>query len=190
MTTYEPRHYWRTRGETYEAKFRAARYVDQEATIRDALRSLQFASVLEVGCGFGRIGAIVADVASDAKYTGIDLSPTLLASAAARLPDGTFRETTLDDYRPVARTWDLVLAVEVLMHVLPVDMPTTIRKLLRLSKRYVLTVDWTEPVPKPAAHNFRHDYGALWADALAPTDRLSRRRVGLQTLYLIEKVRD
>jgi SAM-dependent methyltransferase len=187
---YDPVHYWRTRGETYEAKFNAPAYVAQEAALRGVLASLDFASVLEVGCGFGRIGALVLDV-RPAEYTGLDLSPVMLASAARRI-DGTFVESTLTDFDP-GRKWDLVIAVEFLMHVPPSDVEAAVRKLIRLSARHVVTLDWTVPLTKRTpvgAHNFRHDYVALLGDAgFGRTRHVETVPVGLQSLHHIEKGR-
>jgi SAM-dependent methyltransferase len=189
--TYDPIHYWRTRGETYEAKFNAPVYAAQEAALRGVLAALQFGSVLDVGCGFGRIGALVLDVNHVAEYTGLDLSPTMLASARGRIA-GTFVESTLAEFES-SRKWDLVIAVEFLMHVPPVDIEAAVRKLLRLSARHVVTLDWTVPLTGRTpigAHNFRHDYAALLGDAgFGRTRRIETVPVGLQTVHHVEKGR-
>lgn len=182
--TYDPTTYWRERGAEYEAKFRHDRYAEQELVLASVLDDLDFRTVLEVGCGFGRIGATVRG-----DYTGIDLSPDMLASARKRMPDATLIETSLDDFTTKAK-YDLVLAVEMLMHVPPADVAKAIRKLDRLSARYIVTCDWTTPLPrmKVAAHNFIHDYPALLS--AAPFGRVREVRtipVGLQTIHIVEK---
>jgi trans-aconitate methyltransferase len=186
MTTYDPVHYWQTRGETYEAKFRAERYRDQEAALIETLEALPTPrSVLEVGCGFGRIGALVRDLWPDARYMGLDLSPVMLASARERLPDGEFRESALADFRPGFRRWDVVLAVEFLMHVPPGDIEAAVGRLLGLARRAVVSCDWTIPARRsPAGHNFLHDYHALYA--VAGPRMVGTRDVGLQTIFTVE----
>lgn len=187
--TYDPTAYWRARGATYEAKFRGERYAEQEDAIARLVGSLQFDSVLEVGCGFGRIGWLICDMRPGVAYTGIDLSPDLLASARERIPDGTFVETDIADFRPDGR-FDLVIASEVLMHVRPEDIGSVVRKMDRLAARHLVTVDWTRPLPrmKVAAHNFLHDYRALLG-----TGQFGRARevnvipVGLQSIHHVAK---
>lgn len=167
---YDPIPYWQERGKTYEAAFRPDRYRDQERALRRVLAGIPFRTVLEVGCGFGRIAKLVTDLRPGVEYTGIDLSPDMLASARQKVPAGRFLRSSL---RNVAvRQYDLVIAVEVLMHVPPKNVEAAMRKLRALG-RHVVTVDWTTPVTKPAPHNFLHDYSALGGRTIP---------VGLQTI--------
>ena len=168
--TYDPIPYWQERGKTYEAAFRPDRYRDQERVLREVLRGLEFRTVLEVGCGFGRIARLVTAIRPSARYTGIDLSPEMLAAAQLAVPSGRFVESSLQGFR--SDPFDLVIAVEVLMHVPPKDIGAAMRKLRRLG-RQVVTVDWTTPLPKVAPHNFLHDYSPLGG---------TTRQVGLQTV--------
>lgn len=190
---YDPAAYWQERGLTYEAKFREGRYAEQEHELTRLLDGLEFESVLEVGCGFGRIGELVHRLRPAAPYTGIDLSPDMLALASERVPTGEFHQSALADYRP-GHKFDLVLAVEVLMHVPPDELDRTVRKLLRLTGRHLVTVDWTTPLPrmKTAAHNFLHDYAVL-SDVTVPAIGwpaprvVERIPVGLQTIHHLER---
>ncbi|HEX5013011.1 MAG TPA: class I SAM-dependent methyltransferase [Candidatus Limnocylindrales bacterium] len=189
--TYDPVAYWRERGETYEAKFVAEAYRDQEAALLDLVRALPVTglSVLEVGCGFGRIGALIEGLSPEVEYTGVDLSPAMLESARPRIR-GELVESSILDFQAHGRKWDVVLAVEVLMHIPPDELAPTVRKLLRLTGGHLVTVDWTTPLPRKrtAAHNFLHDYSVL-ADVTVPalgwpTPRtVERIPVGLQTIH-------
>jgi trans-aconitate methyltransferase len=134
---------------------------------------MDFESVLEVGCGFGRIARLIRSVRPDAEYTGIDISPTMIASADV---PGVI-VSSLADYRP-RRKYDLVIAVEVLMHVPPRDVQAAVRKLDRLASRYIVTCDWTVPVANVADHNFLHDYSGIGGRAIP---------VGMQSIRVIEK---
>ena len=162
--TYDPITYWRERGETYMAKFRPERYAEQEAALEEFLRPLEFQSVLEVGCGFGRIASLIRRVNPKASYTGLDLSLTMIAAAHDRLgADAELVDSALGDFKPKSRTWDLVIAVEVLMHVPPEGVVKAVRKLDRLAVAHIVTLDWATPLPRKrtAEHNFLHDYPAL-----------------------------
>jgi trans-aconitate methyltransferase len=167
VIAYEPVTYWRTRGETFAA---------QELALVDILRDMGFASVLDVGCGTGRIGGLIRGIRPDATYTGIDISPAVLKSASARLPAGEFHETTLAAFRP-GRKWDLVIASEVLMHIPSADVSAAAQKLRSLAERWVLTIDYVGERAL-ASHNFAHPYRLLFPEAEVT-------RVGEQAIHVV-----
>lgn len=174
------RSYWLERGETYEADFQdGPEYAEQEEIIAEILGPLEFESVLDAGCGFGRIGQVIEAVHPGASYTGLDLSPDQIASARRRLPGGRFIVSPLADFIP-DRTWDLVVAVELLMHIPPKQLGRSIRKLIALASRHVLTVDWDQPgLSEAARHNWCHDYTPWLGPPVA--------RVGVQGIYYLRR---
>lgn len=169
--TYDPLTYWRARGQTF---------AEQELAIVDLLSSLEFESVLDVGCGPGRLASLIRGIRPTATYTGIDVSRHVLRLAEVRWPGGEFVQTTLAGFRPRGRKWDLVIASEVLMHVPPADLARSVALLRSMSSRHVVTLDWTAP-GHGASHNFRHDYRAAFASA--GLRLLSSRPLGRQTLH-------
>lgn len=181
MSIYDPVTYWRERGRTYEARFRQTpEFARQEAALRSLLGRLQFDSVLEVGCGFGRIAALIRSIRPDASYTGIDVSPDMLASARAKLPDATFLESSLADFaaREPGR-FDLVISVEFLMHQPPDEVGASIRALKRLARRHLVTLDWEAPGQTAGTYCFGYDYAAF----LRGAERLA---VGRQALWHLD----
>jgi len=172
--TYEPREYWDRRQPLIREAARKA-HGAQQAALLEAFGSIQVDSILEVGVGTGRIGSLVCERWPNATYTGIDISPTRIVEARANLPErAQLVEADLLDYEP-QRTFDLVLAVEVLMHVRPADLPAAVANLLSWSGRHVFTVDWTEPITKATQpHNFLHDYAAL---GLTPATVVGRQSI-------------
>lgn len=70
-------------------------------------------TVLDLGCGTGEFAA--AAVARGAVLTGIDQDPGAVAEAAAAVPGATFGVGDVHD--PPPGPFDLVAAVQVLMHV-------------------------------------------------------------------------
>lgn len=169
--TYDPLTYWRGRGRVW---------AEQEQAIVDLLRSLSFESVLDVGCGPGRLASLIRGINPSATYTGIDVSRDVLRLAEVRWPGAEFYQTTLAGFRPKGRKWDLVIASELLMHVPPADLDRAIQRLREMSSRHVVTLDWTAP-GDGASHNFRHDYRAAFGSA--GLRLLSARPLGRQTLH-------
>lgn len=158
-TGFDPHAYWLNRGKTYERDFSYdARYTEQEKALAAILGRLDFTSVLEVGCGFGRIGEVVERLRPGIDYTGLDISPDQLDGARRRLPSATLIASPLEDFQP-DRRWDLVLAVEFLLHVPPDRIEEMVAKLKAMSAGHVVTLDWDTPVKgRIAPHNWRHDY--------------------------------
>jgi trans-aconitate methyltransferase len=188
--TYDPVTYWHERGETYMATFRPERYTEQEEALVALLGRLEFSSVLEVGCGFGRIASLIRRVKPQAAYVGLDLSPTMLAAARKRLgTDAALIESSLADHKTTAR-WDMVIAVELLMHIPPSGVVAAVRKLDRLADRHIVTLDWTAPIrgKRPAAHNFLHPYvELLGAGPFGRPRQVEVIPVGLQAIHHVAK---
>lgn len=177
--TYDPVAYWRTRGATYEGRLRRTpEGTLHEAALRKLLASLRFESVLDVGCGWGHYGQVVRELRPLARYTGVDVSPDLLASAGRRLPDAELICADIRTWQP-DRRWDLVLAASILMHIPPADIEAVVATLRRLAVRYLVTLDWDEPGPHPTdSYQFVHDYRRLLPGAA----RVGFRRTGIYCL--------
>lgn len=164
MAAYDPREYWLARGKVYREQFRRDREKQlQEAMLLDYLGTIaSFETILEVGCGFGRISDLILSRFPDVQdYLAIDISPDQLESA--RLYTGSdkirFVESDIQSLQ-VHETYDLVLAVEVLMHIVPQEIDHVIAKLVDLSELHVVNVDYFEDSrpERLAPHNFMHPY--------------------------------
>jgi SAM-dependent methyltransferase len=70
-------------------------------------------TLLDLGCGSGLFARAAAD--RGARVTGIDTDPAGVARAAAEVPEGVF--TVGDATNPPPGTFDVVTAVQLLMHV-------------------------------------------------------------------------
>ena len=165
----------------HEANFRrTAPYVLQEQALMATLERLDFDSVLEFGCGWGRITQLVHDRWPDVPYRAVDLSEERLISAHARVPGVEFQRSTIAEYD--GKGADLVLAVEVLMHQPPDEVAAAADKLMALSRGYLVAVDWTADLGDApiAPWNFRHDYGALFHG-----DDIYTLHVGLQAIHVV-----
>lgn len=178
--SYDPIPFWTEEGKTYYDRFRRTEaFVEQEEALIELFLNRLWGlptlpRVLEAGCGFGRIGDLLFRSIGDLYYLGFDLSEDQLQRARKLVPYGTFVQSTIDDFPFGDALFDLVLAVEVLMHVKPEDLERTVNKLRTYGP--LITVDWTEPVEGPVAQwNFIHDYEAV---GLKPI-----RKVGKQTIF-------
>jgi SAM-dependent methyltransferase len=146
-----------------------------------------------VGCGFGRITKLLlANFGkSITKYVAVDMSPDQIRNARQFVEDpylnGKVTTTTADDNGSrndndrlefivsdiqsmhstdaSKQRYDLVLACEVLLHVLPSEIEQVVHLLTEMSNKHIINVDWyEEEVPKKIApHNFIHRYEEIYA---------------------------
>lgn len=162
--TYNPVTYWTERGKSYEDELRKKGWWDAEnPPLLELLARLEFGSVLEVGCGFGRVGAAILSRWPDVQYTGIDVSPDLIAGAQKRLPGVELLCHDLATF-DTDRQWDLVVSVSVLGHLRPEDIGRVTQNLRRWAKRDLVTVDWDD-VGASTSFQYGHDYRTLYGQA-------------------------
>ncbi len=186
--------YWRRRGSSYAAQVSSPKvrgfYEAQASEVVERLDRLHVESIAEVGCGFGRIGERISGRAG-VRWVGADLShdqlveargrsapirPRLLEASATALP---FRDSSAD----------LVLAVEVLMHIPPEQIKSALSELWRVSRRYIHHIDWFEDylIGYGTAWSWVHDYPTLWESFGAGPDVRRLRASGLQRAFLVTK---
>ena len=182
---FDPIAYWQHRGEQYESRFHGSdQYAAQELRIAALAESLRPSSVLEVGCGFGRITQIISPHVG--RYVAIDVSQHQIAAAEAKTVNVEYHQVALQDFRS-DESFDLVLAVEVLMHIPPTQIVDAINRLCGLSSRYVLICDWAFPIERHVAeHNWLHPYADLFVAALDHA-AMQFERIDHQLLLLIDK---
>jgi SAM-dependent methyltransferase len=65
-------------------------------------------SVLDVGCGFGDLWAYLQGQGIEVDYTGIDLSPDLIAAGCEQYPGLKLAEGDIFDFDPAPKQYDFV----------------------------------------------------------------------------------
>ncbi len=187
---YDPRDFWEAGGSGW-VKWEA--FQPDETEIRAVAEFTQPGRVLEIGCGGGRNARYFAGAEC---YAGVDISTSLLARARDRQEPNGIGLVCGDAARlPFAdRSFDLVFAVSTIQHVVPAKIARCVDDIVRVARRYVCLIEFTEDLPGgdwfAQPHMFRHDYARL----LAPhADLLQRRPTTLQIqpavkeMFLFEK---
>ena len=170
--SYIPKEYWLERGKVYKQEFQYnKKFKLQEQMLIDYLKKqVSFSTVLEVGCGFGRITKLLlSNFPEITEYVAVDLSPEQIENAKKYVL-GVDRRTALkfivSDIQSLEldSKYDLVIAPEVLLHILPSEIKDVIARLEGWSKRNIVNIDWYEEVvPRKAApHNFIHQYEEIY----------------------------
>ena len=167
LFNYNPENYWKKRGRDFhdEGIYLKEKYRNQEKELLNYLRGLKFESVLEIGCGYGRITKMLLENFEIKEYFAIDISDDLISEAkklcknfAVKFLVGDIRKLNLE------RKYGLVIGCEVLMHVPPEDIENTMRILVSYSQKHIINIDWhqkTNPRLK-ARHNFIHNYESIY----------------------------
>lgn len=171
---YNPREYWLEKGKLYRQEFQYnKKFKLQEQTLTEYLKkNVSFSSVLEVGCGFGRITKILlSNFPEITRYVAVDLSPDQIENAKRHVMGVDKKgvlEFVVSDIQSleISSKHDLIIAPEVLLHILPSEIKEVIEKLVVWSKRNIVNIDWYEDVSplKAAPHNFVHEYEKIYSE--------------------------
>ncbi len=186
--SYDPSEYWHERGKFYKKNFH---YDDnkrlQEQFLIDYLNGItgSFKSVLELGCGFGRITKLLLTKYDNiTEYLAIDISPHQIENAKIYLSSINLSNKVKLDFMVsdiqslnLDKKYDLVLLSEVLLHILPTEIDSIIKKLITLSKKNIINIDWYDDHPprKHAPHNFIHQYETIYKKHTEPSTTTIKR---------------
>lgn len=197
---YIPSDYWLERGKRYMQEFRPNKKQElQERILLDYLKNISssyspFSTVLEVGCGFGRITKLLlTNFPNIMQYSAIDLSPDQIENAKAFVePVIATREDNplnfvVSDIQSLESStrYDLVISCEVLLHVLPSEIENVMIKLVKMSNKHIINIDWYEKkTPRNAApHNFIHQYEKIYKN-IPTVSNVYRTRIVMRESWL------
>jgi trans-aconitate methyltransferase len=183
---YVPNEYWYERGKRYREEFRPnKKSALQEKILLDYLINIStfssFSTVLELGCGFGRITKLLlSNFPNVQEYTAIDLSPDQIENAKEFVRPVietkehnplTFIVSDIQSFQN-DKKYDLVISAEVLLHILPSEIEQVMNKIVNMSNEHVINIDWYQrKAPRNVApHNFIHQYEKIYRSMPAVLD--------------------
>jgi len=172
QSSFNVNEYWLQRGRNYLHENLPQEFHRlQETFLIDVLRSsgIPLASILEVGCGFGRITRLLASSFQDTKITALDLSPEQLENAkryCGQQSNISFQQYDLYSGKPFPGAgYDIMVAIEVFLHH-PRPVVLGLFRRLAAVTGHLINIDWSEDWPwKTAEHVWVHDYSALYLEA-------------------------
>ena len=185
--SYNPSEYWRERGKVYKKNFRYDKDKRlQEEFLLTHLNGISgsFKSVLELGCGFGRITKLLlTNYDNITEYLAVDISPDQIENAktlisSAKLSNKVKLDFLVSDIQSLKldKQYDLVILSEVLLHILPTEIDSIVNKLISMTKRHIINIDWYEDQPPKtqAPHNFIHQYETIYKKYTGPSTHIER----------------
>ena len=187
--TYNPSEYWHERGKIYKKNFRYDKNKRlQEEFLIAHLNNISgsFKSVLELGCGFGRITKLLlTNYNNITDYLAVDISPDQIENAktlisSTELPNDEVKINFLvSDIQSLNldKQYDLVILSEVLLHIRPTEIDSIIKKIILSSKKHIINIDWyAEHAPRiQASHNFIHQYESIYKKYTEPSTTTIKR---------------
>jgi len=177
LNSYDPIEYWKEAGKTYYQDFKYNENYDrQETELVEYLYNIKFDSVLELGCGFGRITELIYYRFHPKTYVAVDVSKEQLSHI--KIPRVVKIESDIESFKTNEK-FDLVIAVEVLMHQLPDKVQSIVDKMKSLSKKHVISIDYTGTAEGLEPHNFKHLYPLLYKNVKV-------KEIGQQCLFHYE----
>jgi len=188
---YNPTEYWQERGKVYKKNFiyDHDKRLQEEFLIKHLDDNIftdnqSIESVLELGCGFGRITKLLTTRYSSIKeYLAVDLSPDQIENAKKYVDSTnnnlTFYLSDIQSLNTNNKKYDLVILSEVLLHVLPAEIDSLIKKIITLSKKHIVNIDWYEDnlpsdYKKRATYNFIHQYETIYKKYTEPSTIIKR----------------
>jgi ubiquinone/menaquinone biosynthesis C-methylase UbiE len=132
-------------GGNYFDKYRSTNPIHQWlmrgflGSVRELLGSIEYGSVLEVGCGPGDLATRILPPQVD--YLGIDVDEMEIETARNRYPQLSFQVGSANALPVESNSFDLVIACEVLEHL--EDPARALAEIDRVAKQWVLvSVPW------------------------------------------------
>lgn len=195
--------HWLKEGKTrfYERKklsvFDRKMFEKQQNVLLGYLENLDFHTIFEVGCGYGRITKLILDGFPQVReIKAIDISPQQIKIASKYVHDNRakFKVMRIQDVQVGRGRYDLVLAVSVLMHIPFELVESALEKMVSVSRKDIINIDWYRPIRAMArlgtsfVHDYTYLYGKLGVEKIVRIP-IPRRRVYGITLGLDSGIR-
>jgi len=136
----------------------------EESKLVEYLKNIEFNTVFEFGCGFGRVAKLIIDNFNINEYVGVDISLGQINNAKKQgLDKAKFYHSAILDFS-TEKKFDLVIGTGVAMHIPEKQIIPTIQKLISLSKKHIINIDAYEPnlTRRLARHCFNHNYKEIY----------------------------
>lgn len=184
--TYEPEKYWHNRGQTHICENFLESPNDE---LIQHLKTIKFDSVLEFGCGWGRVTKTILDNFKPHIYTAFDFSHHQVYNAKLECKNYNvnFQSSSIERFESDIK-FDLVIGVTVLLHVLPKDIKNTIKYLLKFSKKYFIHVDpqyQEQYKTHRTSTEFRHNYQQIYNEI--PSVDYSSQKIDWSVIHIAKQ---
>jgi len=160
--------YWMERGKIYKKQYPAKPIETQPVPYRmlQAIKEDRPQSILDYGCGFGKILREVRNAVPDARLVGLDISGTVLQDGYTFLLGGPPAGLVEGDGKTIpclTDGFDVTFTHVTLIHVPHEEIRGVLQELVRVTRR-TLYIGETADQAHESFYYFAHDYPALFAE--------------------------
>lgn len=129
--------------------------------IKKELQTLKPSSLLDLGCGPGRLFRLYRDIPH---VVAIDISQKMLHLAKDLvLSNIILKHMSVEEIDFSAESFDMVLSCKTLQHISPSHIEEAARRICFVAKKYILLIEQSvDTGQRWAKHEFRHDYVQLF----------------------------
>jgi len=172
LSRFNPDDFWHKKGKEYYFNEKKSNHTKEyDGPLVEFLKTIQFDSVLEFGCGYGRVTKLINDNFKVKKYTAFDISPEQINHAVSYCKEYPvkFSTNSVQNFKTDEK-FDLVIGVKVLQHILPNEIHSVIERLKSYSTKYFVNMDsdYTLTPKVKAPHVFYHNYPKLLDAKITP----------------------
>jgi len=173
--------FWLKKGKIYT---RGERYRRPLIEVPEYLKKISFNSVLEFGCGAGKLTKLILDKFNVDNYTAFDLSPDQINNAKLKCQEHhqiDFQISSIQKFT-TNKKFDLVIGSNVLEHIPPMNIKDIIQHLSSFTKKHFIHIDaeysnsiWRHYNDRfiKTRHAFRHDYRQIYKELDSIIDSLN-----------------
>lgn len=168
--------YWKNRGQVYMDEILASGYLEREVFFQDMLvqylRSIEFDSFFEAGCGFGWNIRRVKEEFPDTRVGGVDFSLGQLYNSKTYLNGRDIAVMNGDNCKLALKdnAFDVGFSLGVFMNIHSDKIESALKEMIRVSRRYIIHLEYDENHTTESLREKRafktnivsHDYRALY----------------------------
>ena len=137
----DPRDYWTLRGgsDYFREQEGQPKRAMRARWVAERIAAYRPSSILEIGCGYGKVIESIRDLLPNARIVGIDFSPTQLAQARRYLESRCDASLVLGSGERLPfeeNSFDLVITSAVILHNPPAAAERIRHEVLRVTRRY------------------------------------------------------
>jgi ubiquinone/menaquinone biosynthesis C-methylase UbiE len=170
------REYWNTRGKEYMDDFLESQFDKKEMFFQDLLtkelKMLSFVSIFEAGCGFGWNVKRIKKEFPNVFPGGLDFSLPQLLNGQKYIPEVHMPCVQGDACNMPFKdnAFEVGFTMGVFMNIHPLNIDKAIDEMLRISKKYIIHIEWDQNNTKSELREKRifktnivsHDYKTLY----------------------------
>ena len=154
--------YWQNRVADWEKAYGATINHSHRDSLMGVLRSIEFDSVLEIGCNCAPNLQRIKKEFKGVKLAGVDINEQSIVSAINTLPEATLRVSEASELPVEDKSYDLVITDAILIYIDRKEIKKVRDEMLRVARKAIVMVEWQADREDKLFGHWRRDYRKLF----------------------------